>query len=127
MKKRNFEDGKLKARSKRDRQRDDDAKEIAETFTRDFDGKSSRFVNKKTNKIRPNKPVRSDFARIISAKDGFMGKVSMKTLFTVGEGNKKEFVSRKQINIFDVGMFNSKPSKSKSKKKSNNIFDVGGF
>lgn len=36
------------------------------------------------------------------AKDGFMGTVSMKTLFTVGEKGKKEHVSKKK-NIFDVG------------------------
>ena len=40
------------------------------------------------------------------AKHGFRGTVSMKTLFTVGEGGKKEYVTRK---------------------KSNNIFDMGGF
>ena len=60
----------------------------------------------------------------ISARHGFSGTVSKKTKFTVGEGNKKEFVSRKKVNVFDVnGMF----SKSKSKKKSNNIFGMGGF
>ncbi len=38
------------------------------------------------------------------AKGGFMGTVSMKTLFTVGEGGKKEHVTRKKLkhNVFDV-------------------------
>ncbi len=129
IEKRNFEFGRLKARSSRDHQRDEDAKEIALDIT--SGGKPSRFVNRKTKKIRPDKPVRSDFARIISAEQGFMGTVNMKTLFTVGEKGKAEHVTRKKSNnIFDVGMFNNKPSKSKKKsnKKSNNIFDFGaGF
>jgi hypothetical protein len=38
------------------------------------------------------------------AKKGFRGTVNMKTLFTVGEGGKKEHVTRKKKNnIFDVG------------------------
>lgn len=123
MEKRNYEHGKLKARSQRDHQRDEDAIEIAKDITQG--GKPSRFVNRKTKKIRPDKPVRSDFARIISAKNGFRGNIFSPTQFIVGEGNKKEFVSRKKINIFDVDMFNKKGKKSK--KKSNNIFDMGGF
>ena len=58
------------------------------------------------------------------AKHGFMGMVNKKTKFTVGEGGKKEFVNRKKVNVFDV---NDMFSKSKSKKKSNNIFGMGGF
>lgn len=46
----------------------------------------------------------------ISAKNGFMGTLNFSTMFTVGEGNKKEHVTRK-----------------KSRKKSNNIFDVESF
>ena len=56
----------------------------------------------------------------IEARRGFMGMVNKKTKFTVGEGNKKEFVSRKKVNVFDVNMFN-KP------RKNTNIFDMGGF
>jgi hypothetical protein len=37
------------------------------------------------------------------AKGGFMGTVNMKTLFTVGEKGKREHVTRKNNNIFDVG------------------------
>jgi len=123
MEKRNFDNPRLKARSNRTQQRDEDAKEIALDIMNDE--KPSRFVNRKTKKIRPNKPVRSDFASIISAKNGFRGTVDMKTLFTVGEGNKKEHVTRKKsINVFDIDMFNNKPKKSK--RKSNNIFDFMG-
>ena len=64
--KRDWEKGKLKARSKRTRQRDMDAVEIALDVMNDE--KPSRFVNRNTKKIRPPKPVRSDFAGIITAK-----------------------------------------------------------
>lgn len=46
----------------------------------------------------------SDKNRKEFAKGGFMGTVDMKTMFTVGEGNKKEHVTKKKKNnIFDVG------------------------
>lgn len=37
----------------------------------------------------------------IKAKNGFNGIINKKTKFTVGEGNKKEFVSRKKLTDFD--------------------------
>jgi len=73
----------------------------------------------------------SDKSKAKFAKGGFRGIVNTKTLFTVGEGNKKEFV-----NVFNVSdklsgfpsAVNTKEkfiNKKKSKKKNNNIFDVG--
>jgi len=50
------------------------------------------------------------------ARNGFSGIVNRKTLFTVGEGGKKEYVNRKKVNVFDVdNMFNDKQKKKKSK------------
>lgn len=57
----------------------------------------------------------------ISAKKGFMGTVSHKTMFTVGEQKRKEFVSVKPKKD-DFSMFGNPKKKGK---KSNNIFDVG--
>jgi len=90
LEKRNWEVGKLKSRAKRSHQRDKDAKEIAKDIM--LDGKPSRFVNRETKKIRPNKPVRSDFASIITAEKGFEGIVKKETTFKVAEGNKPEYV-----------------------------------
>ena len=64
---------------------------------------SDLFKNRPTERLRKFKENRRDD---INAKDGFMGTVNMKTLFTVGEGGKKEHVTRK---------------------KKNNIFGMGGF
>lgn len=69
------------------------------------------------------------------AKNGYSGIVGKKTLFVVGEGNKKEFVSRKSVNVFDVNqMFSNKPSKSVvsmtknlEKKKTKDFDFMGGF
>ena len=47
-------------------QRENDALEVALDVMNDE--KPSRLVNRKTKKIRPPKPVRSDFAEIITAK-----------------------------------------------------------
>jgi len=54
------------SRTKKINQRARDAEEIALDIMNDE--KPSRFVNRKTKKIRPPKPVRSDFAEIITAK-----------------------------------------------------------
>lgn len=66
------------------------------------------------------------------AKNGFMGMINTKSVFTVGEQNKKEFVSVKKNNsIFDQQMdFFSTPKKKKARSVINlgnkkNIFDVG--
>lgn len=91
MEKRNYEHGKLKARSERTQQQDKDAEEIAKTLL--LDEGNSRFVNKFTKKIRPPKPVRSDFASIISAENGFNGIINKETTFKVAEHDKPEFVS----------------------------------
>ena len=64
--KRNYDSGRLKARSNRFHQKDEDALGIAKDLLLD-EGKS-KFVNRQTKKIRPNKPVRSDFTSIITAK-----------------------------------------------------------
>ena len=65
--KRNWEKSKkLRSRSKRYDQREQDAEEIALDIMNDE--KPSRLVNRRTKKIRPPKPVRSDFAEIITAK-----------------------------------------------------------
>ena len=91
MEQRNWEEhGKLKSRSKRTQQSDKDAKEIALDIM--FDEKHSRFVNRETKKIRPNKPVRSDFASIITAKKGFKGIVRKESIFVVAENDKPEYV-----------------------------------
>ena len=91
MEQRNWEEhGKLKSRSKRTQQSDIDAKEIALDLL--FDEKPSRFVNRETKKIRPNKPVRSDFASIITAKKGFKGIVRKESIFVVAENDKPEYV-----------------------------------
>jgi len=66
LEKRNYDFGKLKSRSKRTQQRGDDSLGIAKDLLL-VEGKS-KFVNKRTRKIRPNKPVRSDFTSIITAK-----------------------------------------------------------
>ena len=87
----NWEHGKLKARSERTQQKDKDAEEIAKALL--LDEGSSRFVNKVTGKIKPNKPVRSDYASIISAEKGFNGIVKKETTFKVAEHDKPEFVS----------------------------------
>tara|TARA_B110000495_G_scaffold198725_1_gene210962 strand:+ start:594 stop:1373 length:780 start_codon:yes stop_codon:yes gene_type:complete len=89
--KRNYEHGKLKARSERTQQKDKDAKEIAQELL--LNEGRSKFVNKATGKIRPNKPVRSDYASIISAEKGFNGIIKKETTFKVAEHNKPEFVS----------------------------------
>ena len=88
---RNWEHGKLKARSERTQQKDKDAEEIAKELL--LDEGSSKFVNKVTKKIRPPKPVRSDYASIISAEKGFNGIVKKETTFKVAEHDKPEFVS----------------------------------
>ncbi len=88
---RNWEHGKLKARSNKSQQSDKDAEEIAKELL--LNEGSSRFVNKVTGKIRPNKPVRSDYASIISAEKGFNGIVKKETTFKVAEHDKPEFVS----------------------------------
>lgn len=88
--KRNYDHGYLKARSNRTHQSDKDAEAIARELL--LDEGSSRFVNKQTHKIRPNKPVRSDYASIIHAEKGFKGIVKKETTFVVAEGNKPEYV-----------------------------------
>jgi len=67
-----------------------------------------------------------------NAKNGFMGSVNTKTLFTVGEGGKKELVTRKKSNnVFNIMNFDMNPipkNLRKKKSKSDNIFDfMGGF
>ena len=57
-----------------------------------FNEGSSKLVNKKTGKIRPPKPVRSDYASIITAEHGFKGIIKEPTGFLVGEKNKPELV-----------------------------------
>lgn len=88
--KRNWEHGKLKAKAKRSHQSDDDAEAIAKELL--LNEGSSRFVNKKTKKIRPDKPVRSDFASIITAEKGYEGVVKKETVLIVGEHDKPEYV-----------------------------------
>jgi len=88
--KRNYEFGRLKSRSDRYHERDEIAKQIALDIMNSE--KPSKFVNRETHKIRPPKPVRSDFASIISAKKGFEGIVKKETTFKVAEGNKPEYV-----------------------------------
>lgn len=65
------------------------------------------------------------------AKGGFRGTVDTKTLLTVGEGGKKEFVSvKKNKNGFDMMNFdmNPMPPKLRKKSKPHNDFDfMGGF
>ncbi len=56
------------------------------------------------------------------AKGGFMGMINTKTKFTVGEKNKREFVSVKPKNDFN---FFGNPTKRSRQKSNNNIFDVG--
>jgi len=64
--KRDWSKGKLKSRSNRNLDKSIDAKGIVQDIM--FDEKPNRFVNRKTKKIRPPKPVRSDYASIITAK-----------------------------------------------------------
>ena len=89
--KRDWEHGRLLSKSKHNSKKDKDAEEIAKALL--LDEGSSRFVNKVTGKIRPNKPVRSDYASIISAEKGFNGIVKKETTFKVAEHDKPEFVS----------------------------------
>jgi hypothetical protein len=89
--KRNYDHGYLKSRSERTHQRDEDAKAIALDIM--FDEGKSKFVNQETKKIRPNKPVRSDYASIITAEHGFDGIIKKPTVFVVGEKNKPERVT----------------------------------
>ncbi len=88
--KRDWENGRLKSKSQHNRQKGKDAEEIARELL--LSEGNSRFVNKATGKIRPNKPVRSDYASIIHAERGFKGVVKKQTTFVVAEGNKPEFV-----------------------------------
>lgn len=88
--KRDWDHGRLKSRGDRSHQQDEDAKEIALHIMNNE--KPSRFVNQQTHKIRPPKPVRSDYASIISAQKGFHGVVKKETILRVGEGNKPEYV-----------------------------------
>jgi len=66
------------------------------------------------------------------AKKGFSGNVFSTTEFTVGEGNKKEFVSRKKTNPFNIMDFDMNPMpkklrKEKKKSKSKGFDFMGGF
>jgi hypothetical protein len=58
----------------------------------------------KTGEARSiNEAFITDKNKVKFAKDGFMGTVSMKTLFTVGEKGKREHVTRKKKHsVFDV-------------------------
>jgi hypothetical protein len=89
--KRDWEHGRLLSKSKHNSKKDKDAEEIAKELL--LNEGRSKFVNKATGKIRPNKPVRSDYASIISAEKGFNGIIKKETTFKVAEHNKPEFVS----------------------------------
>ncbi len=61
-------------------------------------------TDKKTARENALKGGFDKSTRKANAKGGFMGTVSMKTLLTVGEGGKREHVTRKKKNnVFDVG------------------------
>jgi hypothetical protein len=98
LEKRDWENGKLKSKAYHNHQKDKDAEEIAKELL--LDEGSSRFVNKVTRKIRPPKPVRSDFASIITAEKGFDGVISKETVFVVGEHNKPEYVKVMPLSEF---------------------------
>ena len=88
--KRDWEHGRLKSKAAHNRKKDDDAEAVAKEVM--FNEGSSKLVNKKTGKIRPPKPVRSDYASIITAEHGFKGIIKEPTGFLVGEKNKPELV-----------------------------------
>jgi hypothetical protein len=56
--------------------------------------------------------------RRVEAKNGFSGRISKKTLLTVGEGGKKEFVSREidKLESYAESGFTKKSTKSNRRK-----------
>ena len=71
-----------------------------------YEQEEADFITGKVDKIMPRKQNFSSDITSLYAKNGFMGMIDKKTKITVGEGGKKEHVTRK---------------------KKNNIFDVSGF
>ena len=118
------------------KQKKQDAKEFRQNTVGTLGEVTERFIQQGFDEDTAFREAKNIIDEVDSdpnfqAKNGFMGTLNFSTIFTVGEGNKKEFV-----NVFNVSdklsgfpsAVNTKEkfiNKKKSKKKNNNIFDVG--
>lgn len=146
-------------KASQEKQKKQDAKEFRQNTVGTLGEVTERFINEGFSEEEAFNEAKNIIDEVDSdpnfqAKGGFMGMINTRSIFTVGEKNKKEFVSvkpkKKMKNQFDnffreeFGRNVAKDSplrlhenKGKTEsvtgnvlkkhKKSNNIFDFGGF
>jgi len=115
------------------KQKKQDAKEFRQNTVGTLGEVTERFIQQGFDEDTAFREAKNIIDEVDSdpnfqAKNGFMGMINTKSIFTVGEKRKKEFVSVKPSkNDFDNFFKNDFGKSKKSKKKNNNIFDVGVF